>query len=88
MSDRAEDLRREAARCLEQANATADPRRREQLITMATRFYELATSVQADFDSILRAFNEAQMAPPDAASKPVVQQQQQVQPKKDGESGN
>jgi len=87
MSDRAEDLRREAARCLEQANATADPRRREQLITMAARFYELANSVQADFDDILRAFNEAQMAPPDA-SKPVVQQQQQVQPKKDGESGN
>ena len=54
---------------------------------MAARFYELANSVQADFDDILRAFNEAQMAPPDA-SKPVVQQQQQVQPKKDGESGN
>jgi hypothetical protein len=81
MVDRAEELRKEAARCLAQAKLTSDPKRREELISMAARFHDLASSAQADFDAILQAFNDAKMSSP--TSENVVQQQQQVQPKKD-----
>jgi hypothetical protein len=61
MSDRAEDLRNEAAQCLAQAQTTADPRRRAELVRMAARFHELASSVSVDFDAILRAYNDQKM---------------------------
>jgi hypothetical protein len=81
MTDRAEDLRREAARCLAQAKVATDPRAREELVSMAARFHELANIAQADFDAILRGFNEAKMMPD--TSEQVAQQQQQIQPKKE-----
>jgi hypothetical protein len=81
MPDRAQALRREAARCLEQAAATADPIKRAELINMAARFHELAETLAHDFAAILQAFNDAKMAPP--APEPVAQQQQQIQPKKE-----
>src|SRR5262249_38660764 len=62
MSERAEDLRREAARCLAQARTAANAATRNELISMAARFHELALSAQGDFETILRAFNDAQMA--------------------------
>lgn len=84
MSERAEELRREAARCLTLAQAVQDPKTHEELIRMAARFHELANSADVDdFGAILRTFNEEQMVRP--APKPVVQQQQQqqIQPKPD-----
>ena len=79
--DRVEALRREAARCLEHAQQSADPKVRQELISMAARFHELAISVQADFDAILRTFSDLKMAP--EKSEPISQQQQQIQPKKE-----
>jgi stringent starvation protein B len=77
MSDRAEDLRNEAAQCLAQAQTTADPRRRAELVRMAARFHELASSVSVDFDAILRAYNDQKMVL--GEFEPRVQQQQQQQ---------
>jgi hypothetical protein len=75
MSERAEGLRREAARCLAQARIAANDASRNELVGMAVRFHELAMSAQGDFDTILQGFNDAQMA----HAPHVVQQQQQVQ---------
>jgi hypothetical protein len=82
MTDRAEDLRTEAARCLAQAQITIDPQQRAELVRMAARFHELANSVTVDLDAILQAYNDQKMVLPE--SEPVVQQQQQqqIQPKK------
>ena len=83
MSDTVEDLRREAAICLAQAKLTTNPRVREELISMAARFHELANSAQAELDGT-SAFNEAKLISQDG-SEPAIQQQQQTQPKKDGD---
>jgi hypothetical protein len=86
MSDRAEDLRNEAAQCLAQAQTTADPRRRAELVRMAARFHELASSVSVDFDAILRAYNDQKMVlgeletPVQQQQQQQPQQQQQIQP--------
>lgn len=77
MTDRAEDLRREAARCLAQAQTTTDPQQRAELVRMAARFHELANSVAVDLEAILQAYNDQKMVLPE--SEPVVQQQQQQQ---------
>jgi hypothetical protein len=78
-NERAEQLRREAARCLALAQEAWNATLRQELIDMAARFHELANSTDADAHDdggILEVFNEA--------SKPAVpQQQQQIQPKKD-----
>jgi len=79
--ERVEDLRREAERCLAQAQTTTDPKARAALLDMAARFLELANSVQADFDAILRTFTDVKMTTEAAA--PAAQQQQQIQPKQD-----
>jgi hypothetical protein len=76
MSDRAQELRREAARCLEHAKEAASPKIRDELIAIAARFHELANSTAAhDFGAILQGINDDTMA-----GRPVVQQQQQTQP--------
>jgi len=80
-SNRPQDLRQRAARCLEQAKTTADPKLRAEMIAMAARFHELANSTVAyDFNAVLHA-SDGKMAA--TTSEPVVQQQQQIQPKKD-----
>jgi len=88
MPDRADGLRREAARCLTVAQTTRDPKTHDELVEMAARFHALANS--ADVDSlgpILRSFNDDQML--STASKleerqqQQQQQQQQIQPKPD-----
>jgi hypothetical protein len=43
MPDRSEDLRREAARCLEVPERSTDPNSRDELIRLAHTFLELAT---------------------------------------------
>jgi hypothetical protein len=78
MSDRAEDLRREAARCLTLARTSADPRTHDELIRMAARFHELANSADVDdFGTILGAFNLSTEPTIPPHPEPVVQQQQQ-----------
>jgi hypothetical protein len=47
MPDRSEDLRREAARCLEAAERSTDPNARDELIRLAHTFLELANSAKA-----------------------------------------
>jgi hypothetical protein len=83
MSDRVEDLRREAAVCLAHAKLTSNPRVREELISMAARFHEQANSVQADSAGIVPAPNDVK-TPPLPGSHSAVQQQQQIQPEEDG----
>jgi hypothetical protein len=78
MPDRSEDLRREAARCLDAAERSTDPSSRDKLIRLADKFLELAKSAKADFDPVLEAVTHMAKE----ASDLVVQQQQQVQPPK------
>ena len=73
MPDRSEDLRREAARCLDAAERSTDP---DELIRLADKFLELAKSAKADFAPVLEALTDMMKE----ASEPVVQQQ--VQPPK------
>jgi hypothetical protein len=82
MSDRTEDLRCEAARCLALAKIAINPKVREELVHMAARFHDMANSVPADFGAILEIFNNELMAR--QPSERVAQQQQQIQPKKEG----
>jgi len=82
MTDRAEDLRTEAARCLALAQTMTDSTARAELIHMADRFLALADRQVIDFDGILQIFNDQQLGAA-SGSKPVVQQQQQIQPSKD-----
>jgi hypothetical protein len=82
MSDRSDELRQTAAECLARARATTDAAARASLLIMAQKLYDLANGPAIDFDAIVREFNDRQMS--DApASQPVMQQQQQVQPRKD-----
>jgi hypothetical protein len=77
--DRAQALRLEAARCLEHAKVAANPKIREELIAIAARFHELANSTAAHyFGAIMQGLNDDAMA-----GRPVAQQQQQIQPKKE-----
>ena len=78
VTDKSEDLRREAARCREAAERSTDPNFRDELIRFADKFLELANSVKADFAPVM----EAVAAMMKEASELVVQQQQQVQPPK------
>jgi len=80
MPDRSDEFRRAAANCIAIARTTTDSASRAILLTMAQRWYDLANGPAPDFDAIVRGFNEQQMT---ATSKPIVQQQQQIQPKKE-----
>ena len=79
MFDRSEDLRREAARCLESDERCANPNSRAELIRLAERFIDLAKSVPSDFGIVAQALS-SMMAD---HGEPVVQQQQQIQPKRE-----
>jgi hypothetical protein len=58
MTNRASDLRREAAQCLALAKTVTDRKAREELIHMAARFHEMATT---DVGAILQVFKDAGM---------------------------
>jgi hypothetical protein len=77
MPDRSDEFRKAAADCVTLARTTTDPVMRTGLLTMAQRWYTLANGPATDFDAVLREFNDQQM------TRPVMQQQQQVQPKKE-----
>jgi hypothetical protein len=81
MSDRSDDLRLEAARLLERAQAVTDPDVRAGLVRLAAKFHEMAGAKPVDLDAAVRTFNDAQMIDT-ARTAPVMQQQQQIQPKK------
>jgi hypothetical protein len=83
MSDRSEDLRHEAARLLERAQAVTDPDVRAGLIRLAAKFHELAGARPADLDGAVRTVNAAQMVGPTRIAPVMQQQQQQIQPKKE-----
>jgi hypothetical protein len=79
MPDRSDEFRKSAADCVALARATDDHATRVSLLTMAQKWYDLASGPAIEFDIILREFNNHQMGKP----MPVTQQQQQIQPKKD-----
>ena len=79
MTDLAGEFRRTAAECLALAQTTTDPNTRAALIILAQRLHDLATPPPLDFDTIVQGFNDHQMVA--ARPKPVMQQQQQAQPK-------
>ena len=82
MTDRAEELRRTAARCLVLAQKTSDPPTRAALTLIAERLYDLATNRPLlDFDAMVKGYNDRQAS--GSAHAPSVQQQQQSQPEKD-----
>ena len=75
--DRSDEFRKAAANCVALARTTSDPIARSNLLTMAQRWYEMATAFPADVNAVVRDFSDQQM------SKPAMQQQQQIQPKKE-----
>jgi hypothetical protein len=87
MADRSEELRSKAARCLALAQTTADPEARAKLVLMAQSLFDLANRPGIDFDARVQGFNDQQMTndsvPKPVQKQPVVQQQQQPQPKHD-----
>jgi hypothetical protein len=80
MTDHVGELRRTAAECLALAQTTTDPNTRAALIIMAQRLHDLASPAPIDFDAIVQGFNDQQMTR--GGRNPVMQQQQQAQPKK------
>lgn len=79
MTDLAGEFRRTAAECFALAQTTTDPNTRAALIILAQRLHDLATPPPIDFATIVQGFNDQQMVA--ARPKPVMQQQQQAQPK-------
>ena len=71
MTERAEDLRREAARCLKLARLARDPGKHDDLIQMAARFHELAKSVDgsADFGATMKSDQDGPATPPKPPKK-------------------
>ena len=84
MTDHVGELRRTAAECLALAQTTTDPNTRAALIIIAQRLHDLASPAPIDFDAIVQVFNDQQMAQGgrNPGRNPVMQQQQQAQPKK------
>jgi hypothetical protein len=80
MSDRSDEFRNLAAECVAIARTTSDPAARVTLLTMAQKWFDLANGPTASLDGALREFNASQMSD---ARTPAMQQQQQIQPKKD-----
>ena len=75
MTDRADEFRKHAKRCLVLARAVTDPVESAQLLTMAQRWYDFANEPVPDLNILLEGFNEQQLTTP-------VAQQQQIQPKR------
>jgi hypothetical protein len=83
MADRSSELRGTAAQCLALAQSTTDPKTRAALTIMAQKLYDMASDRSGDYEAAQREFNDRQMLPRARMEPlPVVQQQQQIQPKK------
>jgi hypothetical protein len=83
MADRADELRDTAAQCLALAQSTTDPQIRAALLIMAQKLNDIASGRPANFDMAQQEFNEQQMLPQRQQPQPTMQQQQQIQPKKE-----
>jgi hypothetical protein len=79
MPDRSDEFGRMAADCIAIARTITDPGNRAVLLTMAQKWFDLANG-PTNLDAALREFNTSQMRD---ALKPAVQQQQQIQSKKE-----
>jgi hypothetical protein len=75
--DRSDEFRKAAADCIALARTTSDPTTRTSLLIMAQKWYDLAKGPATDFNALVQEYNDQQM------SKPVTQQQRQVQPKRE-----
>jgi hypothetical protein len=64
MTDRADECRKLAEKCMALARTAGDPAARATLLTMAQRWYELAQEAPSDLNTILQGFNDQQMQPP------------------------
>jgi hypothetical protein len=80
LPDRSDEFRKLAADCLAIARTVTDPGNRAILLTMAQKWFDLANGPATNLDVALREFNTAQMRD---ALRPAMQQQQQIQPKKE-----
>src|SRR6266566_7625584 len=78
MADRRNELKETAAQCLALAHSTTDPCTRAALLTIARKLYDRATKRADDYEAAQREFNDRQMLP-----QSPMQQQQQIQPKRD-----
>jgi hypothetical protein len=84
MADRADELRDTAALCLASAQSTTEPQTRAALLIMAQKLNDMASSRPANFEMAQREFNNQQTFPPQPVQpQPAMQQQQQIQPKKE-----
>jgi hypothetical protein len=85
MADRIDELRAIAAQCLALSRSTLDPQTRTALLLMAQKLYDLASERPGDFEAVLQEFNDQQMLPQPQKPQlqPTMQQQQQIQPKKE-----
>jgi hypothetical protein len=85
MADRKDELKETAAQCLALAYSTTDPHTRAALLTMAQKLNDRPTRRVDDYEAAQREFNDRQMLPqsPQSPQPPALQQQQQIQPKKD-----
>jgi len=64
MTNRADECRKLAEKCMVLARTVGDPAGRATLLTMAQRWYELAQEAPSDLNTILQEFNDQQMQPP------------------------
>jgi hypothetical protein len=79
MPDRSDEFRKLATDCVAIARTMTDPGNRALLLAMAQKWFDLANGPATNIDAALRVFNEGQMSD----TKPAMQQQQQIQPKKE-----
>jgi hypothetical protein len=86
MADRADELRATATQCLALAQSTIDSQTRAALLIMAQKLNDMASSRPANLEMAQREFNNQQMfSQPPVQPQPAMQQQQQIQPKKEEE---
>ncbi len=64
MTNRADECRKLAEKCMALARTAGDPAARATLLTMAQRWYELAQEAPSDLNTILQGFDDQQMQPP------------------------
>jgi hypothetical protein len=66
------------------AQSTTEPQTRVALLIMAQKLNDMASSRPANFEMVQREFNNRQVFPPQPVQpQPAMQQQQQIQPKKE-----
>jgi hypothetical protein len=82
MADRSDELRATAAQCLALAQSTPDSKTRAALLVMAQKLNDMASSRPSTFEMAQREFNDRQMLL-HQPTQPTMQQQQQIQPKKE-----